>query len=463
MHREKVMNKDSIVIIGAITAGGSAAFKIKRANPGAVVKVFESGEHVSYASCGLPYYISGVIHDYNSMVARTRRHFQEAGIELYTMHDVKSIDLNKGEITANDLETGKKSMHGFDKLLLATGASSIIPPLEGVELAGVVALRTLQHGLSLKEMVCKQDIRKVVIIGGGYVGLELAETFVTLGKEVRLLDKLPQVMGTMDPDMASLLEEELIKNGVKLHKGESLVAFEGDTKGKLRKVISDQGQYEADLAVLALGVRPNSQLAGDAGIKLGVNRAVAVDRYLQTSEPRVFAAGDCAEAYHRLLKRNVYMPLGTTANKQGRLAGDNICEAMSLFPGVLGSAVVKVFNVSAGRTGLTEKEAEENNLPYASVIINSRDHAVYYPGSQPLCIKLVYSPADGLLLGGQIVGSEKSVKRIDTLATALTAGLTIDVLREVDLAYAPPFSRVWDPVTVAANAASSRLKREHMK
>jgi len=453
------MNNQRAVIIGAVAAGGSAAFKIKRINPEMEVKVFEADEYFSYAACGLPYYISDVIKDYSSMIMRTEKDFHAgAGAELYTRHRVNELDLDRREILVESLAENKQKKYSFDQLLLATGASPIMPRFEGMELEGVFALRTLKQGLSLKEFARKAEIKKIVIIGGSYIGLELAESFQALGKEVRLLEKMPQVMGSLDPDMAGLLEDELQQNGVVLQKDETLLGFEGDAKGRLRKAVSNRGSYEADLAVVALGVKPNSELAQNAGIKLGAGGAISVDRRLQTSAPGVFSAGDCAEAYHLILKQNVYLPLGTTANKQGRIAGENMCGNNALFPGVLGSAVVKVFNLLAARTGLSEKEARENDLPCDSVVIKSLDHAAYYPGSRPLHVKLVFNPVDGRLLGGQLVGSEKGVKRADIIATAISAGLTVGDLGEVDMAYAPPYSRVWDPLTVAANAAISKIR-----
>lgn len=458
------MGKEKMVIVGAIAAGGSAAFKLKRLNPRSKVQVFEAGDYFSYAACGIPYYLSGIIGDYRDMIMRNEKDFQEgAGIELYTAHRVQGIDLSRREVVVRDLKRGKEKKYGFDKLLLATGALPVIPPVEGVELKGVVALRTLEDGLKLKELLLEKDCRRVVIIGGGYIGLELAEAMRALNKEVCIIEKLPQVMASLDDDMAALLEQELKGQGVVVRKEESLVSFKGDEAGRLKEVVSDKNTYKADLAILALGVRPASDLAKEAGIRLGEKKAISVNEYLETSAPGVFAAGDCAEVYHRLLQRNVYLPLGTTANRQGRLAAENMCGAGKKFAGVLGSAVVKVFDLSAARTGLSIKEARENGIAADAITVKALDNAPYYPGGRFVCVKLVYHASSGKLLGGQVVGSVRAVKRVDVLATAITAGLTVEELGEVDMAYAPPFAEVWDCLAVAANVASGKRANTHSK
>ena len=449
------MHKDKVVIIGAIAAGGSAAFKVRRLNPSALITVVEADRHFSYAACGLPYFISGVINDHRKMVMRGKKDFQEANINLLTGRRAVELNPAENEITITPADGALSETVNYDKLLISTGAEPIIPPIEGCSLDGVYTLRTLQHGLDLKKALRTKNIEKTVIIGGSYIGLELAEAFKTLGLEVRLIEKMPDLMNTFDRDMALHMEKELAAHDVMVHAGETLTAFEGDSRGVLKSVVTDRASYKADLAVIALGVKPNSSLAASAGIRLGTGGAIAVNRYLQTSVENIYAAGDCAEAYHMLLDKNVYIPLGTTANKQGRLAGENICGQNSSFPGVLGSAVIKVFNISAGRTGLTEKEAEAYGFPCRSVMVETLDQAAYYPGAVPLYIKLIFNPVDGRLLGGQTVGSLKSVKRVDSIATAVSAGLTVSEFSSVDMAYSPPFSRVWEGLTVAANAAEN--------
>ena len=450
------MEKENVVIIGAIAAGGSAAFKIRRLCPSANITVIEADHHFSYAACGLPYYISGEISDHRKMVMREKKDFLEANINLLTGHRAVELNPAKNEVKLAPVGGRLSDTVTYDKLLISTGAEPIIPPLEGCSLDGVYTLRTLQHGLDIKNALRTKNIEKAVIIGGSYIGLELAEAFKTLGLEVRLIEKMPDLMNTFDPGMALHMEKELAANDVMVHTGETLTAFEGDKRGVLKSVVTDRASYKADLAVIALGVKPNTELAGSAGIRLGAGGAIAVNRYLQTNIDNIYAAGDCAEAYHRLLKRNVYIPLGTTANKQGRLAGENMSGQNNLFPGVLGSAVIKVFNLSAGRTGLTENEAKAYNLPCRSAMVETLDQAAYYPGAVPLYIKLIFNPVDGKLLGGQTVGSLKSVKRVDSIATAISAGLTVSDFASVDMAYSPPFSRVWEGLTVAANAAESR-------
>ncbi len=457
------MTGQRIAIIGAVAAGGSAAFKIKRIQPQATVQVFEADEFISYAACGLPYYVSGVIEDYRHMIMRDPADFAQAGIELFTSHQVESIDLSRGAIHVSNQKEQARKTFPFDTLLLATGARSFIPRVEGVHLHGVAGLRTLGDGLELYSMAHQSNIKRVVIIGGGYIGLELAESFKVLGKDVTLVEQQERVMPGIDDDMSALLEEEVSRKGVALRTGESLVAFAGDRQNQVRRVITDQGEYDVDLAVMALGVVPNSELAAEAGIRLGSRGAVVVDRYQRSSVPEVFAAGDCAETFHRVLQKNVYIPLGTNANRQGRLAAENICGVRKEYRGSLGSAVAKVFDRSLARTGLSEKEARDHEIPAAATKIEARDNAPYYPGGSSLHIKLVYNIFSGEILGAQIVGSEKAVKRIDVLAAAISSRMTLEELSDVDLAYAPPFSEVWDALSVAAAASEGeRLRKKDL-
>ena len=453
-----------MVIVGAVAAGGSAAFKIKRIDPEASVQVFEAGEYISYAACGLPYYVAGVISDYRRMIMRTPDDFQKAGVDLHTSCIVETVDPSRGEIRVFDKKKKRQKTVPFDNLLLATGACPLVPQIDGVKLKGVVSLRTMEDGLELQRLAYKNEKNRVVIIGGGYIGLELAEALRILGKEVTLVEQRPRVMPGIDDDMAVLLEEELTRNGVVLRTGETLHALEGDNQGHVTNVITDKAACPADLVVLALGVKPASQLAEEAGIQLGVKRAIAVDRYLGTSVPGIFAAGDCAETFHQVLKKNVYIPLGTTANRQGRVAAENICGGQKEYRGSLGSAVAKVFDLSCARTGLSEKEAQAQAVPAASARVEALDNAPYYPGGRPLHIKLVYHPLSGELLGGQIIGSERAVKRIDVLAAAITSRMTLDQLSEIDMAYAPPFAQVWDALSVAAAVAEGKRQRsKHFK
>jgi NADPH-dependent 2,4-dienoyl-CoA reductase/sulfur reductase-like enzyme len=300
-------------------------------------------------------------------------------------------------------------------------------------------------------------VRRVAVIGGGYVGLEVIENLRLLGKEVLLIEQEERLLLHFDPDFSAIIREELEKNQVELHFGESLAAFRGS--GRLQTVVTEKGEYPCDLAVLAVGVRPNSDLAKTAGIALGYNNAVAVDRRMRTNIPDILAAGDCAETYHRLWRKNVYLPLGTTANRQGRLAGENACGGQAEFTGVLGTSVAKIFSLACATTGFTEQEAARAGLAAAASTVETIDHAIYYPGARRLHLKLVYCPRSAVLLGGQIVGSEGVAHRIDVLATAIAARMTLEELGEVDMSYAPPYKGVWEAVVVAANVAQSAWEK----
>jgi NADPH-dependent 2,4-dienoyl-CoA reductase/sulfur reductase-like enzyme len=333
--------------------------------------------------------------------------------------------------------------------VIATGAAPIRPPVAGIDAPGIFAVNTLQGGIELRQWLDGEKPRRAVIIGGGYIGIEMAEAMVLRGLDVSLIDMLPQVMGTLDSDMAGLVADSLDGAGVELRLEEKLEGF-SLTGAKLAAVTTDKGEYETDLAILGLGVRPNTELAEGAGIPLGMKRAVKVDGRMKTGVEGVWAVGDCAESFHLVSRRPFWVALGTVANKQGRIAGINVTGGSVAFPGVVGTAVTKFMDIQIARTGLQERELGELGLDYVSAKIVSRTRSGYYPGAGPIHVKLHAEKGSGRLLGGQIVGAEGSAKRIDVIATALHAGLTVEDLIGLDLSYAPPYSPVWDPVQVAA-------------
>ncbi len=445
-----------LVVIGGDAAGMSAASQAKRLKPSLEVVVLEKGEFISYAACGIPYFLGGVVSGHQALLHYPPSFFEEKrGIHILLSHEAKAIDLERREV---EVASPGGTLHlAFDYLMIATGAKPVVPPLPGVESPGVFALRGLDSAIALKEFLEAERPARAVVVGGSYIGLEMAEALRGLGLDVALVEMLPHVMPSLDQDMAVLVEEELLHHGVELHLEERLEGIEAD--GRLRAVVTSAGKIPADLVVLGVGVRPESTLAREAGIELGAAGAVAVDARSRTSAEGVFAGGDCAHAHHLLLGEPAWVPLGTTANKQGRVAGSNIAGRGEVFPGILGTAVVKVFNLDVARTGLSEREARERGIEAVSLVDEGRSRARYYPGGGRLVTKVVAEKGTGKLLGAQLVGAE-AAKRIDIFATALHAGMDLDQFAWLDLAYAPPYSPVWDPVLVAAGKLREAMARE---
>jgi NADPH-dependent 2,4-dienoyl-CoA reductase/sulfur reductase-like enzyme len=369
------------------------------------------------------------------------------------------VDLGQRRVRVRSLQTQVCTWEPFDQLLVATGALPITPNVPGAGARGIYALSTLQSGIEVRWAVDQQEPRRAVIVGGGYVGLEMAEALVMRGLDVSLVEKMPQVMNTLDPDMGSLVSDAVRAFGVHLYLQESLEAFEV-LDGRVSAVVTDRQTLPADLVILGMGVRPNTELAAEAGIPLGERGAIRVDRRMRTPVEGVWAAGDCAESLHLVSGRPTYVALGTVANKQGRVAGINLAGGYAvgadagrgdaIFPGVVGTAITKIGDVEVARTGLQEAEMDRLGLGYASARIESRTRVSYYPGAGRITVKVHAEKGSGRLLGGQIVGAEGAAKRIDVLATALHAGLTVEEIVDLDLSYAPPYSPVWDPVAMAA-------------
>ena len=446
------MGRERLIVIGGVAAGMSAASKAKRVNRDLDVVVYEKSGFVSYGSCGLPYYVAGVVRDHNDLIARTPAEFASRGIAVHVHHEVTEIDPTRQVVHVTNLDSGQEWTEPYDQLVIATGGRPAVPrDLPGRDLGGVFVMRTVEDGIAIREWLQSQWPQRVVIAGAGYIGMECAESFLGLGLEVTIVGRPPQVLKNFDPQMARLVQEELESKGARLSLGNTLLAIEGD--GRVRRVITSQGTFEADLVLLAIGVAPNSALAQAAGVTLGVKGAIVTDAQMRTNLPNVYAAGDCTEAYHRVSGQGAYIPLGTTANKQGRVAGANAAGARASFGGVVGTAVTKVCDVHAARTGLTEKQARELGYQVSVTQIKAPTRAHYYPGGSPLHVRLVVDTGSGKLLGGQVVGREGVARRIDVLAAALHRGWTVEDLAGLDMAYAPPVSPVWDPLLVAANVA----------
>ncbi len=445
---------ERLIVIGGCAAGMSAASKARRLNPDLEVVVYEKTGFVSYASCGLPYYVSGLIEDHNKLVVRTPAQFAKQGIEVHLHHEVTEIDTPNRRVRVTNLEDGNSWNESYDKLLVATGGRpAMLPGFSPSDLGGVFVLRTVEDGVAIRDFIQRERPRRAVIIGAGYIGVEAAESFHALGLETTVIGRPPQVLKRFDSDLAQLVQDELESKGIRLSLGDEVKALEGDARGRVRRIISSKGVFEADLVLLAMGVRPNAALAKTAGITLGETGAIATDPQMRTNLPNVFAAGDCAEAYHRITARGAYIPLATTANKQGRLAGTNLGGGYAEFEGIVGTAITKVLDIYAALTGLAEKEARALGYAVQSTTVQAGSRAHYYPGVRPMHVKLVVEESNGRLLGGQIVGDEGAGPRIDVLATALHKGMTVEELARLDLAYVPPIAPVWDPLLVAANVA----------
>jgi NADPH-dependent 2,4-dienoyl-CoA reductase/sulfur reductase-like enzyme len=436
----------------------SAASKARRLNPDLEIVVYERTGFVSYGSCGLPYYVSGLIDDHNTLVVRTPAQFAKRDIQVHLHHEVTEIDTENRRVLVDDLLNEGGATRGryesYDKLLVATGGRPImLPDFSLGDLAGVFVMRAVEDGVATREFIQQERPKKAVIIGAGYIGLEMAESFHELGLETTVIGRPPQVLKRFDSDMAQIVQDELESKGIRLSLGDEVKALEGDAQGRVRRVTSSKGAFEADLVLLAMGVQPNAAMAESAGVALGQTGAIATDSQMRTNLPHVFAAGDCAEAHHRITGHGDYIPLGTTANKQGRVAGTNLGGGQAEFEGIVGTAITKVLDVYAALSGLSEKEARALGYRVQSTTIKAGSRAHYYPGGRPMHVKLVVEEGSGRLLGGQIVGDEGASLRIDVLATALHQGMTIEELSRLDLAYVPPIAPVWDPLLVAANVA----------
>lgn len=440
-----------IVVIGGVAAGMSAASKAKRVMKDIRVEVYTDEEYISYAGCGLPYYAQGLIPIKDKLVARTPEHFAKQDIHVYRGHRVVSIKPQDKQITVLTPEGQNKSV-SYDKLVIATGARPLIPDFYRSELQNVFTVKSIPSIVALREILQKGEAQKAVIIGGGYIGLEMAEAILEWKIDLTIVQLPNQLLRSVDPEMSRIIEKHLLEKGVKIRTGEKVIALEGGQK--VAKVITDKGELAADLVVVAVGIIPNSELAGEAGLQLGVRNAIKVNRYMETSIPDIYAAGDCATAYHLLLKDDAYIPLGTTANKQGRIAGENAVGGKSIFQGIVGTSIIKVLDLEIGRTGLNREEAARAGFKVRETTVEDHTKAHYYPGSGRITIKLLMNEKDNTLIGAQLVGGSGAGKRIDVLAAAVQLGLTPNQLSELDLSYAPPFSPVWDPVLVAANAAS---------
>jgi len=445
------MTNGKIIVIGGDAAGMTAASKIRREQPEREIIVFERGNHTSYSACGMPYYIGGQVESEEGLIARKPEVFRKKqNIDVRIRHEVIEIDPKNKRVKVRNLDEEKDFWEPWDDLLIATGASPIVPNMENSDASRIFALSTLQSGINVFNFLKEKKPARAVVVGGGYIGMEMAEAFLSRSMDVTLIDMAPQLMATLDKDMADLILEYMKEQQVKVFLEEKLVKFEKNAGGSVKSVITDKQTIPADIVILGMGVKPNAELAARAGIQLGAGNAIQVNKRLETSEPHIWAAGDCAESFHLITQKQVHIALGTVANKHGLVAGINISGGNAEFPGVLGTAITKFKEMEISRTGLSEKEAKDLGVDFDTETITSVSPSGYYPGSEKIHVKLVVNKQTQRILGGQIVGFKGAAKRIDTIATAISAGLTAQQMVDLDLAYAPPFSGVWDPVQIAA-------------
>ncbi|WP_346970503.1 CoA-disulfide reductase [Clostridium disporicum] len=444
--------KMKVIIIGGIAAGMSAAAKFKRLSPNDDVVVYEKGDIVSFGACGLPYYVGGFFDDSNEMIARTPEAFREAGVEIHTKHEVTNVDFSNKKVTVKNLNTNEVLEESYDKLMIASGARAIIPPIKNIDLENVVTLKSMDDGNKLRELMSKEENKKIAIIGAGFIGLEAAEAAKHRGKEVTVIQLQDRVLQEVfDKDITDLLEEELRENGVNLLLSETVTELIGD--GKVSKVKTNKREIEADIVILATGVKPNTDFLNCDEIKMIRNGAIVVDKYGRTSVEDVYAAGDCATINSLITDREIYVPLATGANKLGRIVGENLAGQNNSFQGSMASSCIKVMDMEAARTGLSEKEVLNLGFNYKTKFITDMNQTSYYPGRERIYVKLIYDAHTRVILGGQVAGYKDAVQRCNVLAACIYAKMTTEQLGMLDLCYAPPFSRTWDVLNVAGNVS----------
>ena len=455
-----------VVIVGGVAGGATAAARIRRLDEQAEIVVFERSGFISYANCGLPYYIGGVIENPEELTLQTpESFFSRFRVAMRVRHEVTAIHPNKKTVSVTNLETGEAFEESYDKLILSPGAKPTQPRLPGVGLSKLFSLRTVEDTFRIKEYIQKNHPKSAVLAGGGFISLELAENLQELGMEVTIVQRPKQLMNPFDPDMAAFIHGEVRKHGVRLALGHTVEGFQ-EKDGGVDVLLKDETPLHADMVVLAIGVSPDTQLAKEAGLELGIKGSIVVNDRMETSVPDIYAVGDAVQVKHFVTGQDVLLSLAGPANKQGRIAADNICGGDSRYTGSQGSSVIKVFDMTAASTGVNETNAKKAGLDVDTVILSPMSHAGYYPGGKLMTMKVVFEKETYRLLGAQIVGYEGVDKRIDVLATAIRAGMKATELKDLDLAYAPPYSSAKDPVNMAGfmieNIAKGVLKQWHL-
>jgi NADPH-dependent 2,4-dienoyl-CoA reductase/sulfur reductase-like enzyme len=438
---------DRLVVIGGDAAGMAAATNARRGRPDLEIVVLEKGEHTSYSACGIPYVISGSVGGLDQLIVRTPREFRDGfRIDVRTRHEVQGIDLDARRLEIRALDQQRTFHLGFDLLHIATGARPLRPDLPGIYGPDVYGVQTLGDAEVLLDAIATKVRRTVTIVGAGYIGLEMAEAFVRRGARVTMVDANPLPMRSLDPDMGARVAAAVRRFGIDLRTSTEVTGFEPGL------VHTRGGTIASELAILALGVAPNSGIGTDAGLAAGAAGAIRVDHRQRASREGIYAAGDCADALHQVSGDRVHIALGTVANKTGRVAGINLGGGYASFPGVLGTAVTRVCKVEIARTGLSAAQADAAGIEYLVGSVEATTRAGYYPGAEPLHAKVLVEKGSGRLIGGQLVGADRAGKRIDTLATAITAQMTASAFVDLDLAYAPAVSPMWDAFQLAARS-----------
>jgi len=446
-----------VVIIGGVAGGASAAARLRRLDESVDIVMFEKGEYISFANCGLPYYIGETIEERDALLVQTPEKMKNRfNIDVRVKSEVLKIDRENKEVVVKELSTGEEYREKYDKLILSPGAFPLKPPIPGIDSKNIFTLRNIPDTDAIKDFVDNKRPKRAVVVGGGFIGLEMAENLYDRGVDVTVVEMANQVMAPVDYEMASIIHGHIISKGVKLYLEDGVKAFE-DNASSTDIILQSGKRIRADIIILSIGIKPDIKLAQEAGIEIGERRGIRVNSYLQTSDPDVYAIGDAIEVKDFVNEGNTLIPLAGPANKQGRIAANNICGYEEEYKGTQGTAVVKVFDITVASTGNNEKTLKRLGIEYRKTITDSNSHAGYYPGAFPMTIKLLYTP-EGKILGAQIVGYEGVDKRIDVLATAIRFGKSVYDLEELELAYAPPYSSAKDPVNMAGYTASNYLK-----
>ncbi len=453
-----------VVIVGGVAGGATAATRLRRLNEHAQITVFERSGYISYANCGLPYYIGGVIEDKEELTLQTpERIWNRFRIDMKVHHEVMDIDTLQKTVTVHNLDTGKVYEEPYDKLILSPGAKPVMPNLPGIDNEKIFTLRTVEDTLKIRAFVEDRKPKTAVMVGGGFIGLEVAENLCDLGIKVTVVQRPKQLMNILDYDMAAFVHNKLRSKGIELKLGGDVIGFEENER--LQVILKEDEPISADMVLMAIGVSPESTLAEKAGLELGMKGAIVVNDKMETSMPDIYAVGDAVQVKHIVTENDAVISLAGPANKQGRIAADNICGLDSHYKGSLGSSVIKLFDMTVASTGLTEKAAKDAGINYERVVLSPASHAGYYPGAKVMTMKVIYEKNTLKILGAQIVGYEGVDKRLDVIATAISAGLKADMLKDLDLAYAPPYSSAKDPVNMAGfmidNITTGKVKQFH--
>jgi len=445
-----------ILVIGGVAAGTKTAAKLKREDENYDVTLITRDKHISYAGCGLPYYIGGVIEDKKDLIVKTPEEFEKfTGVQVFTQLEAKEILKSSKEVEVQDLSSGEIKKLNYDKLVIATGASPFVPAMKGKDLEGVFTIRTPEDAVEIREAVDQGDVKRVVVIGGGFIGIEVAENLIEQGVKVTLIEMASQILPGFDMEISHIAHEHLLDKGIMPLMEEQVISIEG--ANRVEKVITDKRKIKADMVVMAIGVRANTEIAQRAGITLGERNAIRVNEYMETSEKDIYAVGDCAENINIITESKAWYPMGSTSNKMGRIAALNISGERAALDGVLGTTVVKIFDINTGKTGLSEQDAKSSGFNPISILVPTNDRAHYYPGAKNIVTKLIADKDSRRILGAQIIGPGVIDKPIDILATAITFKAKVEDIENLDLAYAPPFSMAMASTIVAANVLLNKM------